>query len=98
MSNENQTPKRNTLPKDERTARRKLISDAYIQVLNAANGPLTRAEISRRADTALGRPGTPVTWVDGGLALAGFVKDGLVAEWRDEGKRRTLFRRIATDN
>lgn len=97
MSNENQANKRNTLPKDERIARRKQISDAYLAVLDAATKPLSRADISRLADVVLGRPGTAVTWTDGGLALAAFVKDGLVAEWKDEGKRRTLYRRIATD-
>jgi hypothetical protein len=83
--------KRNTVAREDVKARRAQVSDAVFQVVNAATKPLSRADISRAADDILGRPGDSTSWVDGGVAIAAFIKDGLVKETKLEGKKKTLY-------
>lgn len=84
--------KRNTVTREDVKARRAQVADAVLQALQAAEKPLGRAAISLAADDILGRPGDATSWVDGGVALASFVKDGLVSEIKEEGKKRTLYK------
>ena len=87
--------KRNAFTREDVKARRAQVAGAIFQAIANAAKPLSRADISRAADDILGRQGDSTSWVDGGVALASFIKDGLVEETKAEGKKKTLYRLVA---
>lgn len=55
---------------------------------------LTRVEISRAIDEKLGRVGDGVSWNDTGVAIQKMLKDGVLQEVKEEGKKRTFYMKV----
>lgn len=75
-------------------ARRNMNAQAVDEVVASMTKKMTRAELSRAVDDHLGRVGDAVTWNDTGVRIANLIKDGKLAEVKEEGKKRTYYMRI----
>ena len=84
----------NTKKSDAVLARRNLNANAVDEVIQNMTKKMTRVEISRAVDEHLGRVGDGVTWNDTGVRIANLIKDGKLAEVKEEGKKRTYYMRI----
>lgn len=85
---------RKSSPKEDVLARRGHIKSTYEEIVAEMTKPLRRVDIARLADEKLGRPGDGVSWNDGGVALAAFVKEGILVETKVEGRKQTYYKRV----
>ena len=82
---------RKSTTRDDVLSRRRFVYAAYEDVVSEMKGPMTRVQMARAADEKLGRPGDSTSWVDGGCAIASFVRDGILVKTQKEGKKKTLY-------
>ena len=88
-------PTRKTSAREDVLARRGQIRSVYEEVITEATTPLTRVQIARAADAKLGRPGDGISWNDGGVAIAAFLKEGFIVETKKEGRKATFYTKPA---
>jgi hypothetical protein len=84
-------PTRKTSAKEDVLARRGQIRSVYEEVITESTAPMTRVQIARAADAKLGRPGDGISWNDGGVAIAAFLKEGFIVETKKEGRKATFY-------